>query len=63
MLIDVPAPVSPAVSYDTVVFSSGFGIEKSPFQGQPTEVNDRLWQDLYDCESPTQPGEALTDHF
>ena len=43
------APAIPAIRYDRVVFSSGFGIEKSPFQGQPSEVNDKLWAGLYDC--------------
>jgi hypothetical protein len=44
------APALPAVNYERVVFSSGFGIEQSPFQGQPSDENDRLWAGLYDCK-------------
>jgi len=44
------ASALPAVSYERVVFSSGFGIEQSPSQGQPSEENDRLWAGLYDCK-------------
>ena len=46
------APVAPAltaVENERVVFSSAFGIERSPFQGEPSEENNRLWAGLYDC--------------
>ncbi|KAI1368171.1 hypothetical protein F5Y08DRAFT_335944 [Xylaria arbuscula] len=33
---------------EQVVFSSAFGIERSPFQGEPSEANDKLWTGLYD---------------
>ncbi|KAI9046410.1 hypothetical protein LZ554_009585 [Drepanopeziza brunnea f. sp. 'monogermtubi'] len=42
------SPALPALSYERVVFSSGFGIETSAFQGQPSEANNKLWTDLYD---------------
>ncbi|KAK0127739.1 hypothetical protein ONS96_007253 [Cadophora gregata f. sp. sojae] len=44
------APYSPASTIlrnNKVVFSSGFGIEQSPFQGQPNELNNKLWESLY----------------
>ncbi|ORY70470.1 uncharacterized protein BCR38DRAFT_326979, partial [Pseudomassariella vexata] len=44
------APALPAVRYERVVFSSGFGIERFPLQGHPTEENNKLWADLYDCK-------------
>ncbi|KAI1128591.1 hypothetical protein F5Y10DRAFT_240115 [Nemania abortiva] len=42
------SPALPAISYERVVFSSGFGIEQSPFQGEPSEENNKLWAGLYD---------------
>ncbi|KAI0439381.1 hypothetical protein F4803DRAFT_531546 [Xylaria telfairii] len=42
------SPALPAVRYERVVFSSGFGIERSPFQGEPSDENNKLWSDLYD---------------
>ncbi|KAK4182267.1 hypothetical protein QBC35DRAFT_396303 [Podospora australis] len=44
------APALPAISHERVVFSSGFGIEQSPFQGPPSEENNKLWAGLYDCK-------------
>jgi len=42
------SPALPALSFERVVFSSGFGIERSAFQGQPSEANNKLWAGLYD---------------
>ncbi|KAI1121061.1 hypothetical protein F5Y10DRAFT_257089 [Nemania abortiva] len=42
------SPALPAISNERVVFSSAFGVERSPFQGEPSEENDRLWAGLYD---------------
>ncbi|KAG8627509.1 hypothetical protein KVT40_004992 [Elsinoe batatas] len=41
------APAQSAVEYKPIVYSSGFGIEKSPFQGPPSDENNELWSDLY----------------
>ncbi|KAF4634753.1 hypothetical protein G7Y89_g3358 [Cudoniella acicularis] len=42
------SPALVAVENERVVFSSAFGIERSPFQGAPNEENDKLWGGLYD---------------
>lgn len=44
------APASAALRHERVVFPSGFGIERSPFQGPPTDANNQLWDDLYNCK-------------
>ena len=49
-LIAPAAPALTAVETERVVFSSAFGIERPPFQGEPSEENDRLWAGLYDCK-------------
>ncbi|KAI8950910.1 hypothetical protein F4801DRAFT_316823 [Xylaria longipes] len=41
------SPAAGILSYKPVVFSSGFGVQKSPFQGPPSDENNKLWQDLY----------------
>ncbi|KAK4198251.1 hypothetical protein QBC40DRAFT_95216 [Triangularia verruculosa] len=41
------SPASPVIKSEKVVFSSAFGIQVSPFQGQPTPRKDKLWEDLY----------------
>ncbi|KAJ8129036.1 hypothetical protein O1611_g4595 [Lasiodiplodia mahajangana] len=45
------SPALPAISNERVVFSSAFGVERSAFQGEPSEENNRLWAGLYDCDS------------
>lgn len=47
----ITAPALSSIKNERVVFSSAFGIEQSPFQGKPTEENNKLWASLYDCES------------
>ncbi|KAK0637155.1 hypothetical protein B0T17DRAFT_520774 [Bombardia bombarda] len=47
-IFDSLAPALSAVENERVVFSSAFGIERSPFQGEPSPANDELWADLYD---------------
>ncbi|EJT79688.1 hypothetical protein GGTG_04772 [Gaeumannomyces tritici R3-111a-1] len=42
------SPAQEAIQYERVVFSSAFGIETSPFQGEPSPENDKLWANLYD---------------
>ncbi|GAB1311935.1 hypothetical protein MFIFM68171_02145 [Madurella fahalii] len=42
------SPALPAIENERVVFSSAFGIERSPFQGPPNEENGKLWAGLYD---------------
>jgi len=42
------SPALTAVENERVVFSSAFGIERSPFQGEPSEDIDQLWAGLYD---------------
>lgn len=42
------SPALAAIENERVVFSSAFGIERSPFQGVPNEENDKLWGGLYD---------------
>ncbi|KAK4157569.1 hypothetical protein C8A00DRAFT_29572 [Chaetomidium leptoderma] len=42
------SPALPSIENERVVFSSAFGIERSPFQGPPDEENDKLWASLYD---------------
>ena len=44
------APAQDAISNEKVVFSSAFGIERSLFQGEPNDENDKLWTNLYDCK-------------
>ncbi|KAF2763255.1 hypothetical protein EJ05DRAFT_496085 [Pseudovirgaria hyperparasitica] len=42
------SPALPVIENERVVFSSAFGIERSPFQGEPSEANNELWTGLYD---------------
>lgn len=46
---NLTAPALVAVESERVVFSSAFGIERSPFQGAPDKDNNKLWGGLYDC--------------
>ncbi|KAI5865342.1 hypothetical protein GGS23DRAFT_618392 [Durotheca rogersii] len=41
------SPASSALRRVDVVFSSGFGIQQSLFQGPPSETNNKLWESLY----------------
>lgn len=41
------SPVNGLVEYITYKFNRGRGRDKTPFQGMPTEENDRLWSELY----------------
>lgn len=45
------APASSAIRYKNVLTSSGVQEDLSPYQGPPTEENNKLWDDLYNCEN------------
>ncbi|KAL4982440.1 hypothetical protein BDW68DRAFT_195347 [Aspergillus falconensis] len=49
--ICIPSPLfSPAnriLRYKTQTFSSGFGDERTPYMGPPTDAYDEAWEDLY----------------
>lgn len=50
VLTDSSAPAIPAISYEDVVTTSGFGRDISPYMGKPTPEKDELWRDLYNCK-------------
>jgi hypothetical protein len=41
------APADSAISYKTTVFTPGMPDDMSPYQGEPTPENNKLWEDLY----------------
>ncbi|KAF5242484.1 hypothetical protein FANTH_8650 [Fusarium anthophilum] len=41
------SPVEELVQYKNLVFTTGFGSERTPYQGPPTPERDALWDDLY----------------
>ncbi|KAI5927173.1 hypothetical protein F4810DRAFT_707123 [Camillea tinctor] len=43
----VYSPVEDIIRYENVVFSTGFGHERTEYQGPPTPERDALWDDLY----------------
>ncbi|RBR09849.1 hypothetical protein FVER53590_13633 [Fusarium verticillioides] len=43
----VYSPVEELVQYKNLVFTTGFGSERTPYQGPPTPERDALWDDLY----------------
>ncbi|SCO22123.1 uncharacterized protein FFE2_15161 [Fusarium fujikuroi] len=43
----VYSPVEELVHYKNLVFTTGFGSERTPYQGPPTPERDALWDDLY----------------
>ncbi|KAF5981295.1 hypothetical protein FBULB1_4861 [Fusarium bulbicola] len=44
---DALTPVEELVQYKNLVFTTGFGSERTPYQGPPTPERDALWDDLY----------------
>ncbi|QDS73728.1 hypothetical protein FKW77_003913 [Venturia effusa] len=38
------------VSYENRVFTSGFGLERTEYQGPPSPERNALWDDLYGCD-------------
>ena len=44
------APAKHLISYENVVFSTGFGHERTEYQGPPTAERNALWDDLYGCK-------------
>lgn len=38
------------VSYENRVFTSGFGHERTEYQGPPSPERNALWDDLYGCK-------------
>ncbi|KAI9823489.1 MAG: hypothetical protein M1819_001343 [Sarea resinae] len=56
---DVYSPAQDAIEYETVVFNSGFGVErngprKTPYLGPPSDEGDAAWLALYNHNSLTQ---------
>lgn len=45
-----PAPAISAIQYKNIVFTSGFGQERTEYQGPPTPERNALWDDLYGCK-------------
>lgn len=48
----LPAPAEHLIrnKYVEVVFSSGFGMERTEYQGPPSPERNALWDDLYGCK-------------
>lgn len=46
----IAAPVKDLIRHKNVVFTAGFGRERSVYQGPPTPETDAEWDDLYSCE-------------
>lgn len=46
---NVYSPAAFAVKYKTVVTNAGLVMDKSPYQGPPSNETDQRWKDLYNC--------------
>lgn len=44
------APAQHVVHNEEVVFTSGFGLERSEYIGPPSPERDALWDSLYNCQ-------------
>lgn len=46
------APATPAIKYKNLVGSAGLASlhDTTPYQGPPSEANNALWEDLYQCK-------------
>ncbi|KAK8139507.1 hypothetical protein PG984_002887 [Apiospora sp. TS-2023a] len=44
---EIYSPAKDFIQYKNVVFTAGFGRERSPYQGPPTPERDAQWDDLY----------------
>ncbi|KAL4993635.1 hypothetical protein BDV10DRAFT_198160 [Aspergillus recurvatus] len=67
--ICIPSPLfSPAnriLRYKPQTFSSGFGDERTPYMGPPTDAYDRAWEDLYNygiIKIPRSDAAQLVNH-
>ncbi|KAE9987416.1 hypothetical protein EG328_002772 [Venturia inaequalis] len=47
---EVYSPAKSVVSYENRVFTSGFGHERTEYQGPPSPERNALWDDLYGCK-------------
>ncbi|KAK3998065.1 hypothetical protein QBC44DRAFT_386294 [Cladorrhinum sp. PSN332] len=52
------SPAGHVLRYRDVVFDSGFGLERTNYQGPPTPERDALWEDLYNFGVSQVPGES-----
>lgn len=46
-----PAPATSAIRYKDVPWTAGVEDDMSAYQGPPSEENNRLWEDLFQCEN------------
>ncbi|KAH7060464.1 hypothetical protein B0J12DRAFT_565822, partial [Macrophomina phaseolina] len=51
------APVNELITYENVLFTSGFGWMRTPYMGSPTPEREQLWNDLYDFGTSVIPRE------
>ena len=55
------APANDVVEYETKVFLDNV-VHLSPFQGEPNDEKDALWDDAYGSEFGLRRNRSSTDH-
>lgn len=54
------APADSVISYKTTVFTPGMPDNLSPYQGEPTPENNKLWEDLYVGKKQVNPSKKTS---
>ena len=49
------APAVSAIKYKNLASTAGLEKDVSPYQGPPSDLNNQLWSDLYNCEWLSSP--------